>query len=198
MFLIGSGWSTLSFLLISRWLLFSVTLQTIITPSALPLGCCLQHFCHILLSFSTFRWFSSELESVNPVGTSCYHFFFSVCQHVTNICFPSLFPWHLPPSPAHSRVTDQNPLLSANRLHLPWTVWKDHLHVCDEEVIDIFVSGILCRRQSPEKPLSPLSSRPSVFLLLLLCQSDTSSGIFNSGQSSCHLKCTQSRMFIGK
>lgn len=117
-------------------------------------------------------------------------FFVLVCQHVTNICFPSLLPWHLPPSLAHSRVTDQHPLLSAYRIHLALTVWKDHLHVCDEEIIDIFSPGILCRRQSPALPCC-LS-----FLLFLLSRSDTSSGIFKSGQSSCLLKCTRNYLSV--
>lgn len=58
----------------------------------------------------------------------------------------------LPRSLARSWVTDQNPLLSAYRLHLALIVWKDHLHVCDEEIIDIFSSRILCECQSPRKP----------------------------------------------
>lgn len=185
MFLIGSGWFALCFLLILCWLLFSVTLKTIITSSSSPLGCCLQPFLAspVVIFYTQMVFFRSEVCRSSWHLAIIFFFFCLLANTLPTFISPPCF---LGICLAHSRVTDQNPLLSAYRLHLALTVWKDHLHVCDEEIIDIFSFGILCRCQSPEKPLSPLTSMLSVLFLLLLCQSDTSSGIFKSGQSKCH------------
>lgn len=176
--LIGSGWFTLAFID------FMVAFILREPPDD-----------HDIFLLTTGLMFATFLSS-SVIFSLLFSFIFA--------CLPTCYQ-HLLPLPValasaspltHSWVTDQNPLLSTFHLHFALTVWKDHLHVCDEEIIDIFRSGLLCRCQSPGKLLSPLTSVPSVFFLLLLSQSDTSSGAFKSAQSSCLFKCTHNYLFI--
>lgn len=127
MFLTSSGWFTLSFIDFIDFIDFTAA-WIVSDPSRLSLHLPLYHWvvvCNLFVILcNNFPHSDGFLQIWSPWN---WHpllslFFVLVCQHVTNICFPSLLPWHLPPSLAHSRVTDQHPLLSAYRIHLALTV----------------------------------------------------------------------------
>lgn len=82
-----------------------------------------------------------------------------------------------------------NPLLSAYLLHLDLIVWKNNLHVCDEEIIDILPPEHFTVVSHRGNLLSTLFSRLSFFFYPhIVWQNDNSLSVFKSDQSGCLLK----------
>lgn len=113
--LIGSGWFALSFIDLIAAFIFRDS-----PPPPPPPPCLSRLSTHLplyptgwlfatFLSSSVVIFYAQMVFFRSGVRGPCWHplltpffFFLLVCQHVTNICFPSLLPWRLPPSLARS------------------------------------------------------------------------------------------------
>lgn len=109
-------------------------------------------------------------------------------------CYEHLYSLPVASAPAflaHLLKHDRpNPLLSPYLLHLALIVWKNNLHVCDEEIIDILPPEHFTVVSHRGNLLSTLFSRLSFFFFfsLIVWQNDNSLSAFKSDQSGCLLK----------
>lgn len=120
--------------------------------------------CHFLRS--------DDFLSVQAMWPLSAHVLTPICFCLPP-CYEHLYSLPVASAPAflaHLLRHDRpNPLLSAYLLHLALMVWKNNLHVCDEEIIDILPPEHFTIVSHRGNLLSTLFSRLSFFLFFSYC-----------------------------